>query len=93
LAMKYQNIMEDFVTMKLDEVIDDLNCCKCDQCRRDIISYALNRLAPKYVSTDTGRALAKVGLMSSQAEIDVLTAIYEGAEVVRKHPRHPVPKK
>lgn len=86
--MKFQNVMEDYVTQKLDEIIDNLDCCKCDQCREDIISYALNRLAPKYVSTEKGRAFAKVNTMSSQFEVDILTAIYEGAAVVKKNPRH-----
>lgn len=86
--MKFQNVMEDFVTQKLEEVIDDLDCCKCDQCREDIISYALNRLSPKYVSTEKGRAFVKVNTMSSQFEVDILTAIYEGASIVKKHPHH-----
>lgn len=86
--MKFQNIMEDFVTQKLDEVIDDLDCCKCDQCREDIISYALNRLSPKYVSTEMGKAFVKIDTMSSQFEIDILTAIYEGAAIVKKNPHH-----
>ncbi len=86
--MKCQNIMEDYVAEKLDEVIDSLDCCKCNQCRSDIISYALNRLSPKYVSTERGKAFVKVNTMSSQFEIDILTAIYEGAEIVKKNPRH-----
>lgn len=86
--MKFQNVMEEFVSQKLNEVFDDLDCCKCDQCREDIISYALNRLAPKYVSSEKGRLFVKVNEMSNQFEIDILTAIYEGAAVVKKHPHH-----
>ncbi len=86
--MKYQNVMEDYVVQKVDEVWDSLDCCKCDQCREDVISYALNQLAPRYVNTERGRTFVKVNTMSSQFEIDILTAIYEGADVVKKHPRH-----
>lgn len=86
--MEYENVMEKYVAEKLDEVLDTLDCCKCDRCKADIISYALNRLAPRYVSTDRGRVFVKVNTMSSQFEIDILTAIYEGADVVKKHPRH-----
>ncbi len=86
--MEYWNVMEEFVARKLDEVIDSLGCCKCDRCRKDILSFALNRLAPKYVSTDKGKVLANVELTSGQAEIDVLAAIYEGAELVKRNPRH-----
>lgn len=82
--------MEDYVTQKTDEIWASLNCCKCDQCREDVISYALNQLAPHYVSTERGKAFVKVNTMSSQFEVDILTAIYEAAEIVRRNPRHGV---
>ena len=85
-----ENVMEDLVSEKLDEIIDTLDCCKCEQCRTDILSYALNRLSPKYVSTDIGRAFAKLDTLSFQFEIDLMTALYESAEQVKRHPRHPV---
>lgn len=85
-----ENVMEDLVREKLDEIIDSLDCCKCEQCRTDILSYALNRLSPKYVSTDIGRAFAKLDTLSFQFEIDLMAALYEAAEKVKKNPRHPV---
>ncbi|WP_411678124.1 late competence development ComFB family protein [Caproicibacter sp.] len=86
--MKIVNVTESLAEQKLDEIIDFLGCCKCDQCRADIISYALNRLSPKYVSTDIGKAYVKLDTMSSQFEIDLLAALYEAAEKVKKNPRH-----
>ncbi|MVB09412.1 Late competence development protein ComFB [Caprobacter fermentans] len=86
--MKIVNVTESLAEQKLDEIIDSLGCCKCDQCRADIISYALNRLSPKYVSTDIGRAYVKLDTMSSQFEVDLLAALYEAAEKVKKNPRH-----
>lgn len=86
--MKFQNVMEDYVIQKVDEVWNSLDCCKCEQCKEDVISFALNRLAPRYVDTERGKAFVKVNTMSSQFEIDILTAIYEGAEIVRDNPRH-----
>lgn len=87
-CVRFQNVMEEFVAQKTDEVWNSLNCCKCDQCKEDVISCALNRLAPHYVDTERGRAFVRVNTMSSQFEIDILTAIYEAAEIVRRHPRH-----
>ena len=86
--MKLKNVMEDFVTQKLEEVLDDLDCCKCKLCQEDIVTCALNRLAPKYVRTEKGSVLAKANLLSNQFEIDLLTAIYEGAAIVKAHPHH-----
>lgn len=41
--------------------------------RDDVVVYALNRLPPKYVVTDQGKAVTEVALDASQfrAEIDV----------------------
>lgn len=86
--MKIVNVTENLVEQKLDEIIDTLDCCKCEQCRADIISYALNRLSPKYANSDLGRAFMKLDATSVQFEIDLLTALYEAAEKVKKNPRH-----
>lgn len=88
--MKLQNVMEDFVTQKLEEVLDDLDCCKCKLCQEDIATYALNRLEPKYVTTDKGRVFARADTLSNQFEVDLLAAIYEGAAVVKAHPHHDI---
>lgn len=74
--------------MKLDEVIDKLDCCTCDKCRMDIASYALNRLPPKYVATVEGKIYTKLDALSVQYETDMLNALFQGAKVVGKNPHH-----
>lgn len=86
--MKIVNVMENLLEQKLDEIADRLDCCKCEQCRADVISYALNRLSPKYASTGLGQAYMKLDATSLQFEIDLVTALYDAAEVVKKNPRH-----
>ena len=86
--MEIVNVTENIVEEKLDEIIDSLGCCKCEQCRADMVSYALNRLSPKYVTTRIGRAYAKLDALSRQEETDLVTALYEAAEQVKKNPRH-----
>jgi competence protein ComFB len=86
--MAFENVMETLVLQKLDEVIDSLGCCKCEKCRADIASYALNRLAPKYADTAQGKVFQRLGLTSTQSEVDILAAICDGAKLVRDHPHH-----
>ena len=88
MNMGYQNVMEEYVQQTLNEVWDSLDCCKCSQCKTDVTSLALNQLKPRYVSTEQGKAFVKVNTMSSQFEIDILTAIYEAAKIVKENPRH-----
>ena len=85
--------MEELVEERLDEVIGELGCCNCNQCRNDILSYALNRLSPKYVNSEFGKAMVKLDTMSYQFDIDILTALYDGASLVKLHPHHPVEAK
>ncbi len=83
-----RNVMETLVELKLNEIIDKLDCCKCEQCRTDIVAYALNRLPPKYVATYEGSVYSKLDTLSVQYETDMLTILMQGAEKVKAHPRH-----
>lgn len=85
---KLENIMESLILIKLDEVIDQLGCCKCEKCRMDIASHALNRLPPKYVATMKGQAYSKLNIFSLQYETDMLNALYQAAKIVSQNPRH-----
>ena len=53
--------------------------------RDDVIVYALNRLAPRYVVTDAGKAVTEVTLDSTQQraaiEVQVLEALRQVARV------------
>jgi competence protein ComFB len=48
--------------------------CGCDTCRSDVLVYALNRLAPHYVSTRQGEILTGLSLGSDgeKAKLDVV---------------------
>lgn len=83
-----RNVMEDYVILTLDHMLDSLDCCKCEKCRLDIASYALNRLPSKYVATTQGELMTKLCSMDTQFEASVMLEIAKAAQVVTKHPRH-----
>lgn len=83
-----KNIMETLTENKLDEIIDDLNCCCCEKCRTDIITYALNHLPPKYISTICGKVFAESEILSDQYGADVITQLVQAANLVRANPQH-----
>ena len=86
--MELKNYMEDVVLDKLDEVLAQYpNCCRCDQCRRDIAILALNHLPPLYSSTEKGELFTRVKQTDFQNEVQVIQAIASAIEVVEKHPR------
>ena len=85
---RYENMMESFVEEVLDKIEPELDCCTCEQCRSDIIAWALNHLPPKYVATQAGGAISKADTLRIQHLTDVRTAIIQGAALVKDHPRH-----
>lgn len=82
------NVMEEIVEKELEKCIDSLGVCKCRQCRKDILTLSLNRLKPRYVSTEKGRLLSVIDQMSYDYVPEMLRAITESAEIVKKNPRH-----
>jgi competence protein ComFB len=84
----YQNIMENIVEEQFDILNDTLGCCTCQQCRSDIIAFALNQLPSRYVATSAGSTISKADSLRIQHMTDVRTALIKGAQIVKEHPRH-----
>jgi competence protein ComFB len=85
-----KNYMEEVVSEILEEIIGELQCCKCEQCKLDIIALALNNLPPRYVVTQKGEVYAKISGLRQQFEVDAITAITNAANTIAKNPRHEV---
>lgn len=85
---EYKNIMEDLVLEEFESAAQTLGCCTCEDCRNDIIAYALNQLPPKYVATRTGEVYSKTFILRNQHYADVMAALTKGARLVADHPRH-----
>jgi competence protein ComFB len=83
-----RNYMEDIVTAKLDGVLAQMDMCTCERCRLDIMAYVLNKMPPKYVVTVKGTMYAKLSLLQSQFDVDVLTNLITAAKLVKERPNH-----
>lgn len=88
MEIVFKNVMEDAVCMKLDEIMTKADMCKCDQCRFDVASYALNQLPPKYVATTKGELYVKAYNLVKQHELDIIAAIGKACKIVKANPRH-----
>lgn len=84
----YKNVMEDLVLGRINEVWNSLECCKCDQCKDDVIALTLNQLPTKYVATREGEVYARIDELSIGKEAEILTALAKSAKVVKEKPRH-----
>lgn len=84
-----KNIMEDAVEYQLNKLLSTMpNVCSCDNCKLDMMSYALNRLSPQYVRTDTGALFQKLSNYQPQAEVTIMTTVMTAIEKIGAHPQH-----
>ena len=84
-----KNIMEDDVEYQLNQLLPTMpNICACEKCRLDMATYALNRLKPNYVRTNTGALFHKLNTSSTQAKTDSLTAVVTAINTIGAHPHH-----
>lgn len=88
--MKLKNCMEEAVADMLDDVIKDMDICKCERCRYDIAAIALNHLPPRYVVTEEGEIYARTNELAVQFAADIISEIIRAVEVVSKYPNHEV---
>lgn len=86
-----RNLSEDYVMLVYNRIKDDLDCCKCEQCRLDTLSYTLNRVKPKYVVSTQGELMAKLCEFDYNFEAVVMSELVKAASIVKKHPRHVLP--
>jgi len=85
-----RNLMEDYAMATLDRILDNLDCCKCEKCRLDIASYALNRLPSKYVATTQGELMTKLCEFDNNFEARVIAALTLAADKIKKNPNHTI---
>ena len=86
--MILKNYMEEIVFSLIDDVMKDIEMCKCEKCMMDTIAIALNNLPTKYVVTEKGEIYSKINMFKTQVEVDVITAITKAAMIVRRRPHH-----
>jgi len=81
--------MEKVTADVADEMLQkSADFCRCSRCHLDVVALALNSLPPRYVVTEIGEVFTNVNLASAQWRADVMTAVLQSMEIVRKKPRH-----
>lgn len=83
------NVMEFLVNETIEEILRvNKNYCGCRRCRLDTAAVALNKLPASYVVTAEGEVLLRAVSLRQQFKVDVIKAVTEALELVRKRPHH-----
>ena len=84
------NMMEKLVLEELEKVFnkEEYNGCTCERYKADMMALALNKLPAKYVVTEQGEIISKIVATLPQNQVDLLSAVVEASELVKRRPRH-----
>ena len=84
--MSFRNLMEDITRAAVEEVIKkDNELTQINSNVDDIAAYVLNRVPPKYVTSERGMLHGKLqARLATQQKTDVFMLIYEAIEVIKK---------
>jgi competence protein ComFB len=84
--MAIKNLMEDIVRNTVYEVLkNDTDISQPDTNIEDIIAYVLNRIAPRYITSERGILHGKLeARLVVQQKTDIFLLIYEAIEVIKK---------
>ncbi|MGN0605717.1 MAG: late competence development ComFB family protein [Oscillospiraceae bacterium] len=80
------NINEVMINNKIDEILDKFNCCKCPDCKLEVIATALNKLSPQYVIKRNEHTVPDAIAESSYAKIN--SALINAIITLRANPVH-----
>ncbi len=86
--MAIVNVMEQIVSDRLDVLLKNEECCTCERCIDDMKAIALNKLPPKYVSTNSGELFTKLNASLRQNTVDIDIAVTAALAMVSKQPSH-----
>ncbi len=82
------NLVEEHVRDSYDGVVKGFpEFCGCFICREDVYVYALNRIPPRYVTTQQGLAVTEVRLERHQERASIDVAVIDGIRRVQISPR------
>lgn len=82
------NANEEFVKMRLPELLKEYDCCKCEKCVDDMMAIALNNIRPAYVNTAEGVLFKRINSTFPQNFADMDIEILKAINMVSGHPNH-----
>ncbi len=82
------NANEELVRLKLPELLEDYDCCKCEKCVEDMMALALNNIKPAYVNSTEGILFKRINSTLPQTSTDLDIEIIRAINMVSANPKH-----
>jgi competence protein ComFB len=83
-----KNLVEDHVMGAYETLKPHFPAfCACELCRDDVLTFALNRLPPRYVSRREGSVVTEVSLEKEQSRAAIEVVVMEALRKISVAPR------
>jgi competence protein ComFB len=83
-----KNLVEDHVTAAYEMLRPHFPAfCGCELCREDVLTFALNRLPPRYVARREGSIVTEVNLEKEQSRAAIEVVVMEALRKISVAPR------
>jgi len=83
-----RNLVEDHVTAAYDTLRPHFPVfCGCEVCRDDVLTFALNRVPPRYVARREGSVVTEVNLEKEQSRAAIEAIVMEALRKISVAPR------
>ncbi|GGI43918.1 hypothetical protein GCM10008018_04520 [Paenibacillus marchantiophytorum] len=83
------NAMETIVINMYDEFTKSYELkCDCTKCKEDILALVLNKIPPRYTSSEKGQLFIKGMYINSQLQSDVMRELMDAATIVADQHHH-----
>ncbi len=85
-----KNALEEAVAEVFEQLLHmEAGFCSCEQCHDDVVTHALNKARPRYISgAGVGPAVTRVSLSQEQARAEIAVLVLEAMRRVQRNPRH-----
>ncbi len=93
--MAFRNLMEDIVTAVVDKILfkEDKTLLEYEPYKQDIIAYVLNRIPPKYYTSERGVLHGKLDSeFTIQQRVDMIFSTYEAIKIIHSRRDTEIPK-
>jgi competence protein ComFB len=83
-----KNLVEDHVNAAYEMLRSHFPAfCGCELCREDVLTFALNRLPPRYVARREGSVVTEVNLEKEQSRAAIEVVVMEALRKISVAPR------
>lgn len=82
------NVNEQVVKERLDKLLDEFDCCKCEKCIGDMMAIALNHMKPAYVNSVSGGLFTRVDASRLQNMTLIDVEVIKAINMVGNNPKH-----